>query len=55
MSKSQLQAFVIRMEADPALRAQVEAASDDAAAVVALALSEGHTFSPATWTRHLRG
>ena len=30
-------------------------AGADAAAVVAIAHEEGHTFSPASWSRHLRG
>jgi len=54
MSMSQLLAFVTKVDADPALKARVDAASD-AAAVVAIALAEGHLFSPASWTRHLRG
>jgi predicted ribosomally synthesized peptide with nif11-like leader len=54
MSRSQLQAFVTKLDADPALRARVDAATDTAA-IVAIALEEGHLFSSASWTRHLRG
>lgn len=53
MSKAQLNAFMVKVNADPALKAQVESAPD-AGAVVALATAEGHTFSPAAWSRHLR-
>lgn len=54
MSKSQLNAFMLKVAADPALKARVAAAAD-AAAVVAIAHDEGHAFSPASWSRHLRG
>ncbi|MCP9927436.1 Nif11-like leader peptide family RiPP precursor [Cyanobium sp. CH-040] len=54
MSKAQLTAFMVKVAADPALEARVNAAAD-AAAVVAIAHEEGHSFSPASWTRHLRG
>jgi predicted ribosomally synthesized peptide with nif11-like leader len=53
MSKAQLKAFMVKVDADPSLKAQVEAAAD-AGAVVALAAAAGHTFSPAAWSRHLR-
>jgi predicted ribosomally synthesized peptide with nif11-like leader len=53
MSKPQLQAFLLKVNADPALKAKV-AAADDAAAVTVIAEAEGHHFSPAAWTRHLR-
>ncbi|MFN5117193.1 MAG: Nif11-like leader peptide family natural product precursor [Cyanobacteriota bacterium] len=53
MSKSQLNAFVAKVSADPALKARVEAA-DGPAAVVMIAEEVGHHFSPASWTRHLR-
>jgi predicted ribosomally synthesized peptide with nif11-like leader len=49
MSKPQLQAFLLKVNADPALKAKV-----DAAAVTVIAEAEGHHFSPASWTRHLR-
>jgi predicted ribosomally synthesized peptide with nif11-like leader len=54
MSKSQLTAFLAKVSADPALKARVDAAADPDA-VVAIALSEGHVFSPATYTRFCRG
>ncbi|MEA5391351.1 Nif11-like leader peptide family natural product precursor [Cyanobium gracile UHCC 0139] len=54
MSKSQLTAFLAKVAADPALKARVDAAADTDA-VVAIALSEGHTFSPATFSRFSRG
>jgi predicted ribosomally synthesized peptide with nif11-like leader len=54
MSKSQLNAFLAKVAADPALNARVDAAVD-ADAVVAIALSEGHLFSPATFSRFSRG
>ncbi|WP_216901966.1 Nif11-like leader peptide family RiPP precursor [Synechococcus sp. CCY 9618] len=54
MSKSQLSAFLAKVTADPALKARVDAAADPDA-VVAIALSEGHVFSPATYTRFSRG
>jgi predicted ribosomally synthesized peptide with nif11-like leader len=53
MSKPQLQAFLLKVNADPALKAKVDAAVD-AAAVTVIAEAEGHHFSPASWTRHLR-
>ncbi|MEN9540967.1 MAG: hypothetical protein RLZZ459_1058 [Cyanobacteriota bacterium] len=54
MSKSQLQAFMARVQADAALRERVDQAAD-ASAVAAIAAELGHPFSPASWTRHLRG
>ena len=54
MSRSQLNAFVVKMNADPELKARVDAAAD-ASAVVAIAAEAGHPFSAASWTRHLRG
>jgi len=54
MSRAQLNAFVVKMNADPDLKARVDAAAD-ASAVVAIAAEAGHPFSPAAWTRHLRG
>ena len=54
MSKSQLNAFITKVAADPALKARVDAAADSDA-VVAIALSEGHLFSPATLKRSERG
>ncbi len=54
MSKSQLNAFLAKVAADPALKARVDAAAD-ADAVVAIALAEGHLFSPATLSRSNRG
>jgi predicted ribosomally synthesized peptide with nif11-like leader len=54
MSKAQLTAFLARVEADPALKLQVEAAAD-ASAIVAIAQGEGFHFSPASLSRHRRG
>jgi predicted ribosomally synthesized peptide with nif11-like leader len=54
VSKAQLTAFMVKVAADPALKARVDAAAD-AAAVVVIAHDEGHNFSPASWTRFLRG
>jgi predicted ribosomally synthesized peptide with nif11-like leader len=54
MSKAQLNAFVVKVQADAALRDRVDHAAD-AAAVAAIAAELGHAFSPASWTRHLRG
>ncbi|MCP9859441.1 MULTISPECIES: Nif11-like leader peptide family natural product precursor [unclassified Cyanobium] len=54
MSKSQLNAFLTKVAADPALKTRVDAAADTDA-VVAIALSEGHLFSPATLNRAERG
>jgi len=54
MSKAQLIAFLARVDAQPALKLQVEAASD-VSAVVAIAAAEGFVFSPASYSRHLRG
>jgi len=54
MSKSQLNAFMVKVGASPELKAKVDAA-DSIDAVVALAQTEGHAFSAASWTRHLRG
>ncbi len=53
MSKGQLTAFLTKVAADPALKARVDAAPDSDA-VVAIALSEGHVFSPATFSRFAR-
>lgn len=53
MSKSQLNAFMVKVDADSALKARVVAA--DADAVVAIALEHGHVFSPASWSRAQRG
>jgi predicted ribosomally synthesized peptide with nif11-like leader len=54
VSKAQLNAFMAKVAADPGLKARVDAAAD-AAAVVLIAHDEGHTFSAASWARHLRG
>lgn len=54
VSKAQLNAFMVKVDADPGLKARVDAAAD-AAAVVLIAQGEGHVFSAASWTRHLRG
>jgi predicted ribosomally synthesized peptide with nif11-like leader len=54
MSKAQLTAFLARVEADPALKLQVDGAAD-ASAVVAIAEAAGFVFSPASLSRHLRG
>lgn len=54
MSKAQLNAFMAKVATDANLKARVDAASD-AAAVVVIASEEGHTFSAASWARHLRG
>jgi predicted ribosomally synthesized peptide with nif11-like leader len=54
MSKAQLNAFLARVEANPDLKLQVDAAAD-ASAVVAIAQAEGFAFSPASLARHLRG
>ena len=54
MSKSQLNAFMVKVGANAALKTKVDAAMS-ADAVVALALEEGHLFSAATWTRLQRG
>jgi predicted ribosomally synthesized peptide with nif11-like leader len=54
VSKAQLTAFYARVEADPALKLQVEAAADPIA-VVAIAEAAGFHFSPARLSRHLRG
>ena len=53
MSKAQLQAFITKVNANPALKSRLEGAIEPKA-VVALALEEGHSFSEATWSRHLR-
>jgi len=47
-------AFLVKAEADPAIKLKLDAAGD-ASAVVALAREEGFTFSPASLSRHLRG
>ena len=54
MSKAQLNAFMVKVAAHPGLKARVDAAAD-AAAVVVIAHDEGHSFSAATWSRHVRG
>jgi predicted ribosomally synthesized peptide with nif11-like leader len=54
MSKAQLTAFFLKVDGDPALKARVDAAVGPDA-VVAIASAEGHSFSAATLTRHLRG
>jgi hypothetical protein len=54
VSKAQLTAFFAKVEADPALKLQVDSAAD-ASAVVAIALAEGFAFSPASLSRHIRG
>lgn len=54
MSKAQLNAFMLKVAADPGLKARVDTAAD-AAAVVVIAHDEGHSFSAATWSRYVRG
>jgi predicted ribosomally synthesized peptide with nif11-like leader len=54
VSKAQLTAFLAKVEANPALKIQVDAAAD-ASAVAAIAQTEGFAFSPASLARHLRG
>ena len=54
VSKAQLNAFMVKVAADSDLKAKVDAAVD-AAAVVVIAHTEGHSFTAATWSRHLRG
>ncbi|MGA1718321.1 MAG: Nif11-like leader peptide family natural product precursor [Synechococcaceae bacterium WB9_4xC_028] len=54
MSKAQLNAFMVKVAGDAALKARVDAAADSAAVVV-IANEEGHSFSAATWSRHVRG
>jgi predicted ribosomally synthesized peptide with nif11-like leader len=54
VSKAQLNAFMAKVAADSGLKARVDAAADSAA-VVLIAHNEGHSFSAATWSRHLRG
>lgn len=54
MSKAQLNAFVAKMDADPALKALVDAAGSPQV-VVEIAHGKGNTFTAATWARHLRG
>ena len=53
MSKSQLNAFMVKVDGDAALKARVDAATS-VDAVVAIALEQGHVFSPASWTRSQR-
>ena len=53
MSKSQLNAFMVKVDGDAALKARVDAATS-VDAVVAIALEQGHVFSPASWTRFQR-
>lgn len=45
MSKAQLTAFMVKVDADAALKARVDAAAS-VDAVVAIALEHGHVFSP---------
>jgi len=52
-SKSQLNAFMVKVDGDAALKARVDAA-DSVDAVVAIALEQGHVFSPASWARSQR-
>jgi predicted ribosomally synthesized peptide with nif11-like leader len=54
MSKSQLTAFMVKVDSDTALKARVDAAAS-VDAVVAIALEQGHVFSPASWSRAQRG
>jgi len=54
VSKAQLNAFMVKVAADAGLKARVDGAAD-AAAVVVIAHDEGHSFSAATWSRHVRG
>jgi len=54
VSKAQLTSFMVKVDADPALKARVDAAAD-AASVVLIAQEAGHSFSAATWSRHVRG
>lgn len=54
MSKAQLSAFFLKVDADPALKARVDSAAGPDA-VVAIAITEGHSFSAATLSRHIRG
>ncbi len=54
VSKAQLNAFMVKVAGDAALKARVDAAADSAAVVV-IANEEGHSFSAATWSRHVRG
>ncbi len=54
LSKAQLNAFLAKVEANPALKLQVDEASD-ASDVAAIAQAEGFLFSPASLARHLRG
>jgi predicted ribosomally synthesized peptide with nif11-like leader len=54
MSKAQLTAFLAKVEITPALKLQVDGASDGSA-VVAIAEHEGFHFSQASLARHLRG
>lgn len=53
MSKSQLNAFMVKVDGDAALKARVDAAAS-VDAIVAIALEQGHVFSPASWTRSQR-
>ena len=54
MSKAQLHSFMAKVDVDPELKARVDAATDTGE-VVAIAAAIGHVFSPASWTRYLRG
>jgi predicted ribosomally synthesized peptide with nif11-like leader len=54
MSKAQLISFFAKVDANPALKLQVDAATD-ASAVVAIAQAEGFLFSAASLSRHQRG
>ena len=53
MSKAQLTAFMVKVDADASLKARVDAAGN-VDAVVAIALEQGHVFSPASWSRAQR-
>ena len=54
MSKAQLIAFFAKVDADPSLKLQVDAATD-ASAIVAIAQTAGFLFSAASLSRHQRG
>ena len=54
MSNAQLIAFFAKVDADPALKLQVDAATDGSA-VVTIAHTAGFLFSAASLSRHQRG
>lgn len=54
VSKAQLIAFFTKVDTNPSLKLQVDAATD-ASAVVAIAQTEGFLFSAASLSRHQRG